>query len=176
MTVEEPNQIEIIRQITAAQRRLYAYILTLIPNPQAAEEILQETNVVIWEKSRDIETVNNFSAWASKIAYFQTLAYLKRIKRDRLRFDDELVGRIAAAVSERQSLLDDRVDALRTCLRKLSDKDRDLIQRRYEAGASLDGISEAVSRTRGAIKQALYRIRGALMQCIEQTLATEETA
>ena len=173
--VEEPNQIEIIRQITASQRRLYAYILTLVPNPQAAEEILQETNVVIWEKSREIETVNNFSAWAAKIAYFQTLAYLKRIKRDRLRFDDELVGRIAAAVSERQSLLDDRVDALRTCLRKLSDKDRDLIRRRYEFGASLEGVSEAVGRTRGAIKQALYRIRGALMQCVNRSLATEKT-
>ena len=174
--VEEQNQIEIIRQITASQRRLYAYILTLIPNPQAAEEILQETNVVIWEKSREIETVNNFSAWASKIAYFQTLAYLKKFKRDRLHFDDELIGKIATAVSQRQASLDDRVEALRGCVRKLSGKDRDLIQRRYESGASLDGISEAVSRTRGAIKQALYRIRGALMQCIEKTLATEETA
>ncbi len=173
--VEEPNQVEIIRQITASQRRLYAYILTLIPNPQAAEEILQETNVVIWEKSREIETVNNFSAWASKIAYFQTLAYLKRVKRDRLHFDDELVGKIAAAVTERQSLLDDRVDALRTCLRKLSDKDRDLIRRRYEFGASLEAVCEAVGRTRGAIKQALYRIRGALMQCVNRSLATEET-
>ena len=173
--VEEPSHIEIIRQITASQRRLYAYILTLIPNPQAAEEILQETNVVIWEKSREIETVSHFSAWASKIAYFQTLAYLKRVKRDRLHFDDELVGKIAAAVTERQSLLDDRVDALRTCLRKLSHKDRDLIRRRYEFGASLEGVSETVGRTRSAIKQALYRIRGALMQCVNRTLATEET-
>lgn len=173
---KEPSHIEIIRQITASQRRLYAYILTLIPDPQAAEEILQQTNVVIWEKSEEIAAVENFPAWAAKIAYFQTLAHLKRIKRDRLHFDDELIGRIAAAVNERQTLLDDRVEALRGCLRKLSDKDRDLIRRRYESGASLDGIAEAVSRTRGAIKQALYRIRGTLMQCIELTLATEETA
>jgi RNA polymerase sigma-70 factor (ECF subfamily) len=171
---EESNEIEIIRQITASQRRLYGYILTLIPNPQAAEEILQQTNVVIWEKSREIENVNNFVAWASKIAYFQTLAYLKRIKRNRLHFDDELIGRIATTVSQRQSLLDDRVEALRGCLRKLSDKDRDLIQRRYETGSSLERISDAVDRTRSAIKQALYRIRGALMQCIDRTLATEE--
>lgn len=172
---EEPSHIEIIRQITASQRRLYGYVLTLVPDPQAAEEILQQTNVVIWEKTKEIAAVENFSAWASKIAYFQTLAYLKKIKRDRLHFDNELIGKIATAVNERQTSLDDRVEALRGCLRKLSDKDRDLIHRRYESGASLDGISEVVSRTRGAIKQALYRIRGALMQCIEQTLATEET-
>ena len=171
----ELDQIEIIRQITASQRRLYGYILTLIPNPQAAEEILQQTNVVIWEKSIEIAAVENFSAWASKIAYFQTLAYLKKIKRDRMHFDNELIGEIATAVIERQTLLDDRVEALRGCLRTLSEKDRDLIRRRYESGASLDGISEAVSRTRGAIKQALYRIRGALMQCIEQTLVREDT-
>ena len=172
----EPNQVEIIRQITAGQRRLYAYVLTLIPDPQAAEEILQQTNVVIWEKSKEIAAVENFSAWASKIAYFQTLAYLKKVKRDRMHFDNELIGKIATAVNERRILLDDRVEALRGCLRKLSDKDRELIRRRYESGASLDGISEAVGRTRGAIKQALYRIRGALMQCIEQTLTPEETA
>ena len=172
----EPNQVEIIRQITASQRRLYGYVMTLIPDPQAAEEILQQTNVVIWEKSKEIAAVENFSAWASKIAYFQTLAYLKKVKRDRMHFDNELIGKIATAVNERRILLDDRVEALRGCLRKLSDKDRELIRRRYESGASLDGISEAVGRTRGAIKQALYRIRGALMQCIEQTLTPEETA
>ena len=173
---EEPSHIEIIRQITASQRRLYGYVLTLVPDPQAAEEILQQTNVVIWEKSKEIDTIEHFSAWASKIAYFQTLAYLKKVKRDRMHFDNELIEKIATAVNERRILLDDRVEALRGCLRKLTDKDRDLIRRRYEFGASLDGVSEAVSRTRGAIKQALYRIRGALMQCIEQTLTPEETA
>ena len=174
--VEETVQVKIIRQITASQRRLYSYVLTLIPDPQAAEEILQQTNIVIWEKSQEIAAIENFSAWASKIAYFQTLAYLKRMKRDRLHFDDEMVGKIATVASEREEALDARVAVLRGCLRKLSDKDRDLIRRRYEFGGSLDGISKAVGRTRSAIKQALYRIRGSLMQCIEQTLAAEEAS
>jgi RNA polymerase sigma-70 factor (ECF subfamily) len=62
---------------------------------------------------------------------------------------------------------------LRGCLEKLPEDQRNLVQRRYEPGASVQGIAEEDGKSEGAISQALYRIRAALQQCVEKQLAKE---
>jgi RNA polymerase sigma-70 factor, ECF subfamily len=170
---DQTDRNEIMRLLAGQQRRLYAYVLTLVTDPVAADDILQQTNVVVLQKYDEFDTGTNFNAWVSKIAYFQVLAYLKTKSRERLRFDPELVTRISDAVLQRQPVLDDRLVSLRGCIRKLTEVDRDLIRRRYGQGADIMMIAEAVSRSRKAVKQALYRIRGSLMQCIQRTLSGE---
>jgi RNA polymerase sigma-70 factor (ECF subfamily) len=166
---------EIMALLVREQRRLYGYVLTLLADSAAADDVLQETSLVILRKADEFERGANFAAWSKKIAYFQVLAYVKTKSRDRLRFapERELVERISEAFLERQPVLDERLTALRICIRKLNEVDRDLIQRRYAEGADIATIAVAVGRSRQAIKQALYRIRGNLMQCIEQTLNRE---
>ena len=170
----EPAELaQFVQLVTTAQRSLYAYVLTLVADPNATDDILQETNRVIWEKADQFEPGTHFFAWASKIAYFQTLAYLKTRSRERLRFDDELLARLADEVSRRHDVLEERSAALRGCLNKLRAADRDLIRRRYEDGGSIAHVADTVGRTPQAIKQALYRIRGALLSCVDQALSVE---
>jgi len=171
---QHQRQAEFVRLIAEAQRRLYAYILTLVPRPDVADDILQETNMVLWEKCDQFELGTDFSAWAATIAHFQTLAYLKRHNRQRwLRFDDELIGKLAPVAAERVDAFDDRRRALHHCLSKLPEADRQLIRCRYNEDTPVKHVAEQVGRSAGAIKQALYRIRGTLLQCIEKTLAAE---
>ena len=167
---DKTDQNEIMRLLAGQQRRLYGYVLTLVTDPVAADDILQQTNVVVLQKADEFDVGTNFNAWASKIAYFQVLAYLKTKSRERLRFEPELVARISDAVLARQPILDERLTALRGCIRKLNEVDQDLIQQRYGNGVDVATIADTVNRSRQAIKQALYRIRGNLMQCIQQTV------
>ena len=44
------RQAQTVQRITECQRRLYAYILTLLPGTQQADDVLQETNLVLWAK------------------------------------------------------------------------------------------------------------------------------
>jgi len=55
----------------------------------------------------------------------------------------------------------------------LPPKQRDLINRRYEAGASVKVMADEDGSTEGAVSQALFRIRNALQKCIERRIAAE---
>ena len=53
----------------------------------------------------------------------------------------------------------DRNKALKSCLQKLSESQRKLVEERYKPGASVQKIAADQGRTVGAISQTLYRIR-----------------
>ena len=86
---------QFVRQLTASQRRLYAYIMSLTANVDAAEEVLQNTNVTLWRKADEFEAGTQFARWSFRVAYYEVLAYRKRCFQDRHVFDDGLLNQIA---------------------------------------------------------------------------------
>jgi RNA polymerase sigma-70 factor (ECF subfamily) len=169
--MEAANRSEqFLQHLTANQSRLYAYILTLLPDPDRANDVLQETNLVLWRKAGEFDAGLPFATWACKIAYFQVLALRRDLGREKLLFDDELIADLARE-AEPVEEPDRRQQALRRCLAKLSRSQRDLLERRYQPGGSVQGMAQALGRTVGAISQMLYRIREALEQCVEKSLA-----
>ena len=56
--------------MTRHQRQIFSYIYTLVPNRPDAEDLLQETSLVICEKFREFEVGTDFVAWACQIAYW----------------------------------------------------------------------------------------------------------
>ena len=95
--MSDPHSIapEFVTLLTNSQSRLYAYILSLTGDREQAQEVLQETNLVLWEKVATFEIGSNFIAWSFRTAYYQVLAQRKRISRNRIVFDDELIGGLA---------------------------------------------------------------------------------
>ena len=79
-----PPDEEFVRLFTRYQRPLFLYLLTRVPNPVEAEEILQETNIVIWRKFAHFTPGTNFLAWASQIAKYELLKYRERNHKDKL--------------------------------------------------------------------------------------------
>jgi RNA polymerase sigma-70 factor (ECF subfamily) len=69
MTKNQNSPADTIRQISQHQAALLAYVLTLHPDRSEAQDILQETNVVLWQKIDEFRDGTNFKAWAFRIAY-----------------------------------------------------------------------------------------------------------
>ncbi len=157
--------------LTENQNPIYAYILTLITDRARARDLLQETNLTLWKKAEDFEEGTNFLAWACRVAYFHVLAFRRKMARDRLVFDDEVLDYLAERQDERIDAVSDRQLALRRCLQKLPKKQQELVKARYEPGGSVKVIAADMNRSVGSISQTLYRIRHALMTCIEKTIA-----
>ena len=172
-TTPPDNTEQFVRLVNAAQRGLYAYILTMVPARTEANDILQETNLVLWRKREEFQMGTNFEAWAARIAHNKVLSHRGRQARDRLRFDDALVEQLADEGLDDLASEDPELDALSNCLKKLPEKDRDLLDRRYGTGLQARQISGQIGRSARAVAQALYRIRTTLLRCIEQTLAVE---
>ena len=169
---------EFVRLLTEAQGPVYGYLMTLIPDRSRARDLLQETNITLWKKAATFEEGTNFNAWACKIAYFHVLSFRRKMAREKLVFDDDILDYLAERNDDRliQDFTKDRNAALKACMQKLSDKQRKLVEERYKPGASVQRIAADQGRTVGAISQTLYRIRLNLMQCIETTFASMQTS
>jgi RNA polymerase sigma-70 factor, ECF subfamily len=165
-----------VRLLASHERRLYAYILSLHPNWSDAEDIFQETNVRLWRDFDNFDPTTNFAAWATSIAYYQVLTWRKRVSRNHLVFDDELLQFIAERHEEMIPAAESRHRALGSCLQELSGQSRKLLAQCYTPGAEVKEVAKACGRNPPAVYKALQRIRAALRKCIEQKLRTESTA
>lgn len=163
---------------TRTQRRLYLTILSQVPRPNDAEEILQNANVVIWSKCHQFEIGTNFFAWAAKIASLEVLKHRQRHARDRLQFSDEFVRTVTEQMEETSPHYELRRQALARCLTKLKPDDRKIIELRYAEGADGKSVASKIGRPPNSVYQSLGRIRRALLACIERQLkaASPETA
>jgi RNA polymerase sigma-70 factor (ECF subfamily) len=164
---------EFIELLTGAQSPVFGYIMSLCHDHTRAQDILQETNLTIWRKAEDYEAGTNFTAWACRIAYFHVLNHRRKHSREQLVFDEEVFDYLAERQERRSEDADARLRALRRCVAELPPKQRELIDRRYEPGASVKAIADEDGSTEGAISQALFRIRAALQKCVERRVAAE---
>jgi RNA polymerase sigma-70 factor, ECF subfamily len=162
-----------LQNVIALQTKLYVYILTLLADTEAADDVLQEANLVLLRKAGEFAEGTNFNAWAYRIARVQCMAYWKTRSRDRLILDEEILLGIANRLESRLAEVDARTRALRKCLGTLHERQRELLEHRYSTGRSVKEIAVARGQPEASISQMLYRIRTALSRCISLRLASE---
>ncbi|MEI6713339.1 MAG: sigma-70 family RNA polymerase sigma factor [Verrucomicrobiota bacterium] len=169
VTAMIPTDKEFIFQLTSWQSRLYGYLVTLLGSVHDAHDVLQETNLVLWQKIHEFEQGSDFGAWARRCAYFQARAFLRDKKRDRHIFDADLLDVLAEEPPD-HAAPEDRELALRDCLSRLPEKQTELIQQRYMQGSSIAQMASRFGKKESALKMTLMRTREALLVCIESKL------
>jgi len=155
-----------VRLMTEHQGRLFGYIFSLLGDPDAANDVLQEANVVLWRDSKEFRAGSNFKAWAFRIAHFQVMAWRQRQIRDRLVFEDDMLETLSFAARDADDTFDARQQLLNGCLEKLTPPHREMVRRRYAEGTPLQSIAAERGMTANAVMQALFRIRQSLMHCV----------
>src|SRR5437764_12899228 len=94
-----------LRLFLENERRLYAYILTLLPNRADADDVLQEVSLVMWDKFDDAHLPDDFAAWGCRIAYFKILDFRKKRQRSRVLFSQAMLDRVAETAAEQSATL-----------------------------------------------------------------------
>lgn len=158
-----------VQLLTGEQMRLLYYITALLGDPHAAENVLQETNIVLWRKSSEFVAGTNFRAWSRKVAYWQVQAYVRDAGRDRHVFSEQMVEQLAQRNFDESVTADARV-ALRDCLKKLSRSQHQLLRHRYEEELPMAAIAKLLGKTETAVRAALMRARRGLQRCIGSRL------
>ncbi|QDU58810.1 sigma-70 family RNA polymerase sigma factor [Aeoliella mucimassa] len=163
-----PNQPRFETLLLNAQRGLLRYILTAVGDAHAADNILQETNMLLLQKAEDFAPGTNFDAWATKVAYWQVKAYCRDSGRDRHVFSEELAGQLMDRMQEpgQVNRLDLAMDALQSCLGKMKKQDQELLSMRYHGELSILAIASRLGKSVPAVKGALQRARRALRKCM----------
>ncbi len=159
--------------LAQADRALFAFVFALAPDRNEAEELLQETRLVLWEKFDDFAPGTNFLAWAYSVARLEVLKYRERRARHRRLFTAAAIEAVSYEIRAAGDESERRHAALRQCLEKLSPRQRQLVHDRYQAGMSVERLATRLGRSCDALYQALSRVRRGLYDCIERTLAAE---
>jgi RNA polymerase sigma-70 factor (ECF subfamily) len=164
-----------VQHLTGCQSRLYAYVVTLLGGARDAGDVLQETNAVLWNKHSEYDASRPFLPWAYRFAFLQVQAHRKRLTRDRLLFDDELLASIASEYVRQDAGAEQQLAALEGCLQQLPARQRTLIEQRYSGGITVSSLADQANSDANAISAMLYRIRHALAECIRRKLVAGET-
>ncbi len=174
-TAESPlaSQKRLMLLMTQHQRRIFSYIFTLVPSRADAEDILQDTSLVICEKFGDFTPGTDFAAWACRIAYWEVRRARQKFARAKVVFDQDVVDALAQTASAMIAEVSERHEALAGCLKKLHPRDRELVLMRYEPGCGVEEAARCSGRSLDAAYKALGRIRKTLLDCVSHRLATE---
>ncbi len=171
---EQAAFAELLRQ---SQSRLYGYIHSLVRDLNDADDLFQQTTLILWKKFDEFDRQRSFFSWACGVARLEIANFLRSRGRRRLYFSDELNLLLIEAQAEMSNEeLDDRRDALARCVEKLRERDRELLTECHEDSSGVHLAANRRSRSPQSIYNSLRRIRRALFECINRTLAQESRA
>ena len=159
---------EFLRLLRQNEKRIYVYILTAVSNRAVAEDIMQETMVVMWRKFDEFEPGTKFSAWGTKIARFFVLDYYRKNQKAVVHFDTQALENIMNS-SCNIGDIDSRSEALRTCVKKLPENLQQIIRLRYTKGLKIKEVALIVGKPIHGMYKRIAKIHFLLQECIEKT-------
>jgi len=156
----------VVREFLRERPSLFAFVLSLVRDFDRAEDVVQETAVVVMEQARDFAPGTDFGAWVRRIAR-NKVYNANRAARRTVALSPEAVGAIEAAFPETDA---GWFDALRHCMTKLADRAREIVRLHYHERLAGAAIAARIGMTVEAVHMGLSRARAALADCVERRL------
>lgn len=154
--------------LTESQPRIYGFIFKRVASHDLAKEILQDTNLVICKKADNYQPGTNFIAWVFRIAHFQILSHRQKAN-SRPILSDQTIDLLSE--ESKEEVFDDKISALNSCLKNLSEDNRKLIMKRYSGQFSVQQYAQESGKRENAVSKVLHKIRHSLSKCIRLKLA-----
>ena len=146
--------------------------LKYAPWPGLMEDITQQVFLEFMAK----ESKWDLSSDARPLLATMTRHIAMRLWRERTRQQPEVVQKLAdhirllAEKRETPPRYEDEVRVLRTCLQKLPQKSRELVELYYYDEVGTPQIAEQIQMKADSVCRALSRVREKLRECIQQSM------
>ncbi|MEM1356390.1 MAG: sigma-70 family RNA polymerase sigma factor [Planctomycetota bacterium] len=155
------------------QNALGGFVCLHVPDHHLADDILQEIAELAAERFEQYDPGRPFIGWLIGIARNRIAqAYRERGRRP-IVFSPEVLDAVTHAYIDMQPTEDERLDGLRACMKKLSDRHRRVIELRYARQMTSAEIAAQVACSPRAVTSMLQRIREALRKCVQQYLEAQ---
>lgn len=165
---------QFVSLFTQHEPGLRAFVRSLVFSWDDANEVMQNTGLVLWRKFDTFDQKTEFMRWACVVARFEVLAWRRDKARDRHVFDEDLVNMLAEEAADEHETLASERRALERCLKKLPEKQRRIVMSAYEPGVRLNQVAVTLGKSASAFYKILNRARGSLLKCIESEIGQEE--
>jgi RNA polymerase sigma-70 factor (ECF subfamily) len=164
------RQKEFAEQFVRGQDRVYGFIATMLPNRTDAEEVFQQTSLLLWRKWDEFEPGTDFVSWACTVAHFEVLNYIRRADRRNVALSGDVIELLVKERRVMRDEIDARRDALRVCIDGLPARQRELVEAAYSGVQPINVLATQMGQTANAVYMTLRRIREALGACIRKRL------
>jgi RNA polymerase sigma-70 factor (ECF subfamily) len=166
-------------QFVALLRRstgqLLTYVHALLLDWDDAEDVFQETCIVLWQKFDTFQPGTNFLGWALRVAQNKAMNFqTTRARRRSLWSPTVQLALIAEMTDRRSEGAGGSLATLTACLERLGDADRELVERCYGDGVPVRQLAEQMGRSPQSVHNSLRRIRFALLECIQRVANQED--
>lgn len=168
------NPADFLKLFLSQERDLRGFIGSLVRDPQAREDIFQETALSLWQSFGEFDASRSFGAWARGVAGNKIKQNWRAESRRPVSLPPEAVDAVREAF-DRSDNGDAAVReaALRLCLEKLPERARQALALKYESGQPAGVIASRLGSTVEAVHQMLSRLRNALADCVRRRLTHE---
>ena len=170
---ENQRHARFLRSFTANESAIRAYVRRMVPTRGDADDVMQETSVVLWEKFDTFREDGDFRAWAFGVARFEVLAWLRDKGRDRLVLNEDVIARLTDAADDDEPRMERQREALEDCLAKVAPDQRQLLMQAYSEESRIHDVARHSGRTVPGFYQWLHRMRKLLHDCISRELTRE---
>ncbi|MBE7500462.1 MAG: sigma-70 family RNA polymerase sigma factor [Verrucomicrobiales bacterium] len=171
--LNEREQERYMRLWTGTQPVVANYIHAVVRDPAAAQDLVQETALVLFRRFGEYDGERPFLNWALGVAKFKVLGFRRDAARSFVTFDTELLDQFTRVWAEAAPAASDQSAALEVCVEKLSARPRQMVRLRYFEALNSEEIARRLGTTGTAVRVALQRIREQLRNCIERQLRLE---
>ena len=165
------SAVEFEDLLVSHQEAILRYLKSQVGNHHEAEDLLQKTNLILWQKRGGFASGSNFRAWSFAIARREALSRLRQQRRDQRVFADARDHDLAVQiVRPAEDVSADPLIAMRDCLNKLPSRDQELLLMRYGTKRTLNEYAKQLNRSPGTLKARLFKIRENLRREVEDRL------
>lgn len=167
------EQAEFLRSLASVYNDVYAAALVIVGNRSDADDVIQETCVVLWQKYEDAQPILNFRKWACTVAYLVAKNHMRKQRRRREGLSDYVLSRIERVQTGAEELFELRRDLLESCLERLSERDRKFLEECYGGSSSLAELARSRQTPIETFYTRLKRLRKRLSDCIDRKFTGE---
>jgi RNA polymerase sigma-70 factor (ECF subfamily) len=171
--MESDRKRQFTQRFVRNQHRVFAFIVTLLPDRNEAEEAFQETSLLLWERWDEFDPEREFVPWACAFAFNVVRNRRKKNRRSPTALSEDVLAAVAETRHRTEELLQLRRQALSTCVADLPSEARDLVKRCYWSGDTFQTVAETLKMAPQTLYKRLQRIRRTLFECINRKMAGE---
>ena len=138
-------------------RRLKKYLARRLPPSHSADEIIDDTLLIVWQRAGAFRHHSKVSTWIFGIAYRVALKSLRRHKRW---FATSACESPEPVIEPHRNL--EEQEWLAEGLRRLPDRQRLSLLLTYQLGHSVEQVATMTECTAGTVKSRMFHARGTL--------------
>lgn len=153
------------------QPAIRGYVLSIVPDFSMADDVVQETFLVVTRKAASFELGTSFAAWVKTIARYKALEAIRSAKRKFESLSEEVIEVLSVERHEFIGDVDVWLGMLASCIDELAPQAKRSINLRYRNDHLPPEIASRMSCTVQSINVTLSRARSFLRDCVQRKLA-----